>query len=138
MTFLEFAHISWEATKPTIVLTDNKSVARFFQTKAIPPSLWNACDHVLQFNIKIAHIAGSANKATDFLSQLELKVTEKIRLKIKKDVQTTPIEVTTPSADVADAEHFIAQADSEDETEEQSLERKEQSRKKAIEWNHRQ
>ena len=26
MAFLEFAHILWETTKPTIVLTDNKSV----------------------------------------------------------------------------------------------------------------
>ena len=42
MVFLEFAHIMWETSKPTIVLTDNKSVTRFFQTKAIPPSLWNA------------------------------------------------------------------------------------------------
>ena len=52
MAFLEFAHILWETTKPTIVLTNNKSVTRFFQTKAIPPSLWNACDYVLQFNFK--------------------------------------------------------------------------------------
>ena len=58
MAFLEFAHILWEATKRTIVLTYNKSVNRFFQTKAIPPALWNACDYVLQFNFKIAHIAG--------------------------------------------------------------------------------
>ena len=58
MAFLEFAHILWEATKPTIVLTGKKSVTRFFQTKAIPPTLWNACDYVLQFNFKIAHIAG--------------------------------------------------------------------------------
>ena len=36
MAFLEFAQILWEVTKPTIVLTDNKSVTRFFQTKAIP------------------------------------------------------------------------------------------------------
>ena len=56
--FLEFTHILWEASKPTIVLTDKKSVTRFFQTKAIPPSLWNACDYVLQFNSKKAHIAG--------------------------------------------------------------------------------
>ena len=77
MAFLEFAHILWEATKPTIVLTDNKSVTRFFQTKAIPPALWNACDYVLQFNFKIARIAGSVNTAADFLSRLELKVTEK-------------------------------------------------------------
>ena len=84
MAFLEFAHILWETTKPTIVLTDNKSVTRFFQTKAIPPALWNACDYVLQFNFKIAHIAGSVNTAADFISRLELKVTEKIRLTIRK------------------------------------------------------
>ena len=67
IAILESAHILWETPKPTIVLTDNKSVTRFFQTKAIPPSLWNACDYVLQFNFKIAHIAGSVNTAADFL-----------------------------------------------------------------------
>ena len=41
MAFLEFAHNLWEATKPTYVLTDNESVTRFFQTKTIPPALWN-------------------------------------------------------------------------------------------------
>ena len=45
--FLEFAHILWETPKRTIISTDNKSVTRFFQTKAIPLSLWNACDYVL-------------------------------------------------------------------------------------------
>ena len=102
MALLEFAHILWEATKPTIVLTDNKSVTRFFQTKAIPPPLWSACDYVLQFNFKIAHIAGSVNTAADLLSRLELKITERIRLKIREDVQTTPIEVTTSSSGIAD------------------------------------
>ena len=135
MVFLEFAHILWETTKPTIVLTDNKSVTRFFQTKAIPTSLWNACDYVLQFNFKIAHIAGSVNTAADFLSGLELKVTERIRLKIREDVQTTPIEVTTSSSDVADEEQFFfMHTDDQDETEEQILQRKEQSRDKALEW----
>ena len=104
MAFLEFAHIVWETSKPTIVLTENKSVTRFFQTKAIPPSLWNACDYVLQFNFKIAHIAGSVNTAADFLSRLELKVAEMIHPKIREDVQTTPIEVSTSSSDVADEE----------------------------------
>ena len=79
MAFFEFAHILWEATKPTIVLTDNKSVTRFFKTT--PQALWNACDYVLQFNFKKAHIAGSVNTAADFLSRLELKVTEKYVLK---------------------------------------------------------
>ena len=125
----------WEATKPTIVLTDNKSVTRFFQTKAIPPALWNACDYVLQFNFKIAHIAGSVNTATDFLSRLEFKVTEKIRLKIREDIQTTPIEVTTSSSDVADEEQFFfTRSDNDNESEEQTLERKEQSRQNAKQW----
>ena len=135
MVFLEFAHILWETSKPTIVFTDNKSVTRFFQTKAIPPSLWNACDYVLQFNFKIAHIAGSVNTAADFLSRFKLNVTEKIHLKIREDVQTTPIEVSTSSSDVAD-EHqfFFTQPDTQDETEEQTLQRKKQSQKKAAEW----
>ena len=87
MTFLEFAHILWEAAKPTVVLTDNKSITHFFQPKAIPPALWKACDYVLQFDFKIAQIAGSVNTAADFLSRIELKVTEKIRLKIREDIQ---------------------------------------------------
>ena len=121
MAFLEFAHILWEKPKPTIVLTDNKIVNRFFQTKTIPPSLWNACDYVLQFNFEIAHYAGSVNTAADFLSRLELKVTEKIHLKIREDVQTTPIEVSTSSSDVADREQFFfTQPDSQDEAEEQN------------------
>ena len=135
MAFLEFAHILWEASKPTIILTDNKSVTRFFQTKAIPPALWNACDFVLQFNFKIAHIAGSVNTAADFLSRLELKVTEKIRLKIREDIHTTPIEVTTSSSDVAEEEQiFFTRTDDAKESEEQTLERKEQSRQNAKQW----
>ena len=91
--FLEFAYILWEETKPTIVLTYNESFTRFFHTKTIPPSLWNAFEYALQFNFKIAHIAGSVNTAADFLSRVELKVTEKINLKIQEDVPTTPTEV---------------------------------------------
>ena len=134
MAFLEFAHILWETSKPTTVLTDNISVTRFFQTKANPQSLWNACDYVLQFKFKIAHIAGSVNTAADFLSRLELKVTEKIHLKIREGVQTTPTEVSTSSSDVADEEQFFfTQPDSQGETKEQILQRKEQSQKKAAE-----
>ena len=109
MAFLEFAHIPWEATKITI----------FFQWEAIPPALWNACDYVLHVNFKIARIAGSVNTAADFLSRHELKVTEKIRLKIREDIQTTPIEVTTFFSDVADGEQFFfTQADNNDYSEE--------------------
>ena len=90
---------------------------------------------MLQFNFKISHIAGSVNTAADFLSRLELKVTEKIRLKIREDIHTTPIEVTTSSSDVADEEQiFFAHADDAKESEEQSLERKEQLRQNSKQW----
>ena len=52
--FKEFGHIFWWTPKPAIILTDNKSVTRFFQTKIIPPPLWNACEFVIQFNFTIA------------------------------------------------------------------------------------
>ena len=85
---------------------------------------------MLQFNFKIAHIAGSVNTAAEFLSILELKVTEKIHLKIREDVQTTPIEVTTSSSDVADEEQFFfTQPDSQDETETKSYKGKNNLRK---------
>ena len=67
MAFNEFGHIYWGATKPLIIMTDSKSVTRFFQTKMIPPPLWNACDFVLQFNFSIAHIPRKKNTAADFL-----------------------------------------------------------------------
>ena len=90
---------------------------------------------MLQFNFKIAYIAGSVNTAADFLSRLELKVTERIRHKIREDVQTTPIEVKTSSSDVAvEEQFFFTHTDDQDETEKQILQRKEQSREKAVEW----
>ena len=73
--------------------------------------------------------------AADFLSRLELKVTERIRLKTREDVQTTTIEVTMSSSDVADEEQFsFRQTYGQDEMEEHILQRKEQSREKAAEW----
>ena len=84
---------------------------------------------MLQSNFKIANKAGSVSTAADFLSRLELKVREKIHLKTREDIQTTRIEVTTSSSDVADKEQFFfTQADKNDESEEQTLERKEKSR----------
>ena len=90
---------------------------------------------MLQFDFKIAYNAGSVNTAADFLSRLELKVTEKIRLKIREDIQTTPIEVTTSSSDIDDEEQiFFTQADNNNESAEQTLELKEQSKQNAKQW----
>ena len=80
---------------------------------------------MLQLYSKVAHTAGSVNTAAEFLSRLELKFTETLRLKIREDIQTTPIEFTTFSQDVADEEQFFfSQADNKDESEEQTLQRK--------------
>ena len=90
---------------------------------------------MLQFNFKIAQIAGSVNTAVDFLSRLELKVREKRRLKIREDIQTTPTKVTTSSYDVADEQQFFfTQADKNDKSEKQTLERKEQPKQNAKHW----
>ena len=91
--FLEYSHILWETTIPTLVLTDNRSVTRFFQTETTPPALWNACDYVLQFKFRIMHVAGSQNTAADFLARLELTPKENVQLKLRDDILTSPIEV---------------------------------------------
>ena len=58
-----------------------------------------------------------------------------MRLKIGEDIQTTPIEVTTSSLDVADEEQFLfTQADNNDESEEQAFDRKKQSKQNAKKW----
>ena len=91
--FKEFGHIFWGAPKPVIILTDNKAVTRFFQTKIIPPALWNACDYVIQFKFVIAHIPGAQNTASDYLFRLEAGPKDKLIMKIRENVQTLPIEI---------------------------------------------
>ena len=122
--FLEYSHILWETTLPTLVLTDNRSVTRFFQTKTTPPALWNACDYVLQFKFRIMHVAGSQNTAADFLSRLELTPKEKVQLKQRDDIITAPIEVNLQSTDVADEEQLFFLPDEEEESEQETFARK--------------
>ena len=89
---------------------------------------------MLPFNFKKAHIAGSINTTADFFYGLELKVTEKIRLKILENIQTTSIDLTTSSMDVADAEQFFSQVDDKIETKVPTLVGKEQYWYNAKEW----
>ena len=129
--FLEYSHILWETTLPTLVMTDNRSVTRFFQTKAIPPTLWNACDYVLQFNFHIMHVAGTQNTAADFLSRIELTPKERVELKIREDITIRPIQVNLQSTDVADEEQIFFLPDETIETEEEIFLQKEQARQNA-------
>ena len=89
MAFKDFGHKFWGATKPVIIMTDSKSVTRFFQTKMIPPPLRKPCDFALQFNFTIAHNPGKMNTAADFLSRLEMDPYEKNNLKNYRRLSNT-------------------------------------------------
>ena len=129
MAFKEFGHKFWGATKPVIIMTDSISVTRFFQTKMIPPPLWNACDFVLQFNFTTTHIPGKMNTAADFLSRLEMDPNEKIILKIREDIPTKAIEVNIESTGIAQEEQvFFDPADPQETTEKELWKRKEEAR----------
>ena len=95
--FSEFGNLTWGSVFPVIVFTDNRSVTRFFQTKIIPPPLWNACYYVLQYHFVIAHVAGAMNTAADFLSRAEINPTEQLEMNIRNDVNTQAIEVNIQS-----------------------------------------
>ena len=114
-----------------IILTYNKSVTRFFQTKIIPPTLWNACDYVIQLSFTIAHIPGKNNTAADYLSRLEICPKEKFVLRIREDIPTTPIELNVQSAGVTE-EDQIFYTDDDEETEEQLWQRKKEARSNPI------
>ena len=78
--FMEYSHILWESTKPVVVRTDNKSVTRFFQTKIIPPALWNACDFprkmVVQLYFpKMGQPPGQPTKYNQYYCALIISVT---------------------------------------------------------------
>ena len=135
--FLEYSHILWETTIPTLVLTDNRSVSRFFQTKTTPPALWNVCDYVLQFKFRIMHVAGSQNTAADFLSRLELTPKEKVQLKLRDDILSSPIEVNLQSSDVAAEEQLFFLPDEEDESEQEIFARKTLSKRRALDEHER-
>ena len=131
--FLEYNHILWETTIPTLVLTDNRSVTRFFQTKTTPPALSNACDYVLQFKFRITHVTGSQNTAADFLSRLGLTPKQKVQLKLRDNILTSPIETNLQSLDVADEEQLFFLPDEEEESEQKVFARKALSKQRAIE-----
>ena len=97
----------WKSVFPDIIFTHNRSVTRFFQTKLLPPELWNACDYVLHYNFAIAHAAGSMNTAAHFLSRAEVNPIEKLELNFRNDVSSKAIDVNIQSTEVAEEELFF-------------------------------
>ena len=90
-----FAHFIWGATKPVLVLTDNRSLTQFFQSKTIHQSLWNCLDRVLSFNVLLAHIPGKANTAADFLSRMQTDPNLSLRIRLTDHVPIREIEIET-------------------------------------------
>ena len=133
--FVEFGHLMWGSTFPVIVFTDNRSVTRFFQTKMIPPALWNACDYVLQYNFIIAHVAGTMNTAADFLSRTESNPTEKLEMTIRNDIHTKAIEVNIQSIGIVEEEQIYILPDEEID-ENQLWEEKQNTRNQAQNETH--
>ena len=88
-----FAHFIWGASKPVIVLTDNRSLTSFFQLKSIPPSVWNFLDRVLAFNIVKAHIPGKANHAADFLSRMQTDPNASLSLRLTDKIPVREIHI---------------------------------------------
>ena len=80
--FNTFEHILIGSSKPVLVLTDNKSLTRFFQAKTCPSSLWMCADHVLTFSFVLGHIPGKANAAADYLSRILIQPHTKLELRI--------------------------------------------------------
>ena len=113
-------------------MTDSKSVTRFFQTKMIPPPLWNACDFVLQINFTIAHIPEKMNTAADFLSRLEMDPNEKIILKIREDIPTKPIEVNIESTGITQEETVLLDPTDQLKTTEKELWKRIEEARNAI------
>ena len=92
--FETFEHYIWGvSTKPIIVLTDNKSVTRFFQAKRLPGKLWNAVDYVLSFNFVLGHIPGKANAVADYLSRVHINPATKMKLKLEDQIPLHKIRI---------------------------------------------
>ena len=88
-------------------------MTRFFQTKIVPPGLWNASDYFLQFTFVLAHILSAQNTAADYLTWLESDPKGKLVMKIRKDVQTLPIETIVQSAGVSQEDQIFHTNDGE-------------------------
>ena len=88
-----FSHFIWGAEKPVIILTDNKSLTSFFQSKSLHPALWNFMDRVIAYNIVLAHIPGRANAAADFLSRMQTDPTQSLELQLLDSIPLKHIEI---------------------------------------------
>ena len=64
LAFYYALHYIWGSSKQVRIVTDNKCLTQFIQSKVILPSLGNCLDRILAFNIVIANIPEHANYAS--------------------------------------------------------------------------
>ena len=78
------------------------------------------------------HVAGSQNTAADFLSRLVLTPKEKVQLKLRDEIQTSPEKVNLQSTDIANKEHLFFLPDEEEVPEQEIFATKALSKQRAI------
>ena len=64
----------------------------FFQSKRIPPKLWNYCDQALQFDFVLAHVPGTEYPAADYLSRADINPQDRIHLKRNDQIPIYHVE----------------------------------------------
>ena len=106
-----------------IILTDNKSFRRFFQTKIFPQTLWNACDYVILNQLRYRAYSGQKQNSSWFFTSPRNFSRRELIIKIREVIPTTPIELHVQSAGVSEEEQIFYTVD-DDETEEQIWQRK--------------
>ncbi len=89
-------HIWGTTKKQVILLTDNKSVTRFFQAKTLPPTLWSKAEYFMSFNLILGHIPGKANLSADYLSRMYVNPDTKFTLQLKDRLPIDDYQSTSP------------------------------------------
>ena len=91
-------------------MTDNKALTWFFQSKRIPPKRSNFCEQTLQFDFVLAHVPGSENPAVDYLARLDIRLEERIHLKLNDEVPDNHVEIDlsfrTPKQDEVEGDYI--------------------------------
>ena len=75
-------------------MTDNEALTRLFQSKRIPPKLWNYCDQAHQFNFVLSHVPCIEKPADDYLSRLDIRPEERIPSSSMTNFQSTTLRST--------------------------------------------
>ena len=101
-------------------MNNNKSLTRFFQSKRIPPKLWNYCDQALQFDIVLTHVPSVENPAADYQSRSGITPKDRVPFKLHDEIPVFKVEIDlaskTPKQDDDEEEYILDDTYVTDET----------------------